>query len=152
MAPPCLAQINIARLRAPIDHPSVVPFVDALDRINRLAEESPGFVWRLQTEAGNATDIQAFDDPLMIVNMSVWRSVEDLRAYAYRSEHVAFFRRRAEWFHRLDGPAVALWWVADGDRPTPAEGRTRIEHLAAHGPSAFAFTFGRIFEPDLPAA
>jgi GNAT superfamily N-acetyltransferase len=138
-----VAQINLGTLIAPPDDPRVAAFMEALDRINAIADEAPGFVWRLQTEAGNATDIQMFDDPLRIVNMSVWESVDALKAYAYRSEHVDFFRRRAEWFEP-DAKQVALWHVADGEIPELDEALRRVAFLDTYGASAYSFGFGRV--------
>ena len=136
-----LAQINVARLRAPLDSPVVREFVEALEPINALAEASPGFLWRLQTEDGDATAIRAFDDDLVIVNLSVWTSVEALADFVYRSAHTGFLRRRREWFEKPSEPIHCLWWVADGAWPTVAEAVERLDHLRAHGPTDRAFTF-----------
>jgi hypothetical protein len=147
-----LAQINVARARAPLDHPSMAEFVANLDRINALAEASPGFVWRLQTEAGHATDIRAYSDPRMIVNMSVWETPAALAEFTYRSGHKGFFARRDEWFERLEGPHLALWWVPAGMTPSVEEGVERLDHLAGHGPTPRAFTFARRFPPPTDEA
>jgi heme-degrading monooxygenase HmoA len=137
-----LAQINVARLVAPIDAPEITEFVAALDPVNARADQAPGFVWRLQTEEGNATAIHAFDDPLVIVNLSVWESLEALEAFVYGDEgHRAVLRRRREWFERPAEAPTALWWIPAGTIPTVAEAATRLEHLRAHGPTAEAFTF-----------
>jgi hypothetical protein len=144
-----LAQLNIGKLVAPIGDPRVAEFIDALGSINALGESSPGFVWRLQDEAGNATSIRAFDDPDIIPNLTVWTSVEALKAFAYRSEHVDFFRRRAEWFQPGES-GVVLWWVSEGEIPTIAEARRRLEYLAANGPSPYAFGFGSVAPPPSP--
>jgi GNAT superfamily N-acetyltransferase len=138
-----VAQINLGTLIAPPDDPQVAPFMDALDRINAIADGAPGFVWRLQTDAGNATDIHMSDDPRRIVNMSVWESVETLKAYAYRSEHVDFFRRRGEWFEP-DAKQVALWHIADGEIPELDDALRRVAFLDTYGASAYAFRFGRV--------
>ena len=140
-----LAQINIGRLIAPVDDPRVAEFVAGLGPINALADQSPGFVWRLQSDSGNATDIAFNDDPTMLVNMSVWESLETLRNYTYRSEHVEFFRKRASWFQKLDKPHYCLWWVLAGHRPTVTEGRERIEHYQTHGATPFSFWFSQHF-------
>jgi ribosomal protein S18 acetylase RimI-like enzyme len=140
--PAQLAQINIGTMRAPVDDPMVAEFMDNLERINALADSAEGFVWRLQTESGNATSIQVFANPLELLNMSVWESVETLKAYVYQSGHVDFFRRRAEWFE-ADAKRVALWWVPQGHIPDPAEGIHRVEFLEKHGPSPYAFGFLR---------
>jgi len=136
-----LAQINIARLRAPLEDPATAEFVESLARINALADEAQGFVWRLQTEGGDASAIRAYDDELMIVNLSVWTSLEALAEYVYRSGHVAFLRRRREWFETSEDAHVALWWVQPGRRPDVAEGRERLARLRLHGPGPEAFTF-----------
>ena len=136
-----LAQINIGRLRASVDDPMIADFVANLDRVNAIADTSPGFVWRLVGEGNNATDIQPdADDPLMAMNMSVWESVAALGAFVYRSDHQPIMRRRAEWFEKLE-LYMALWWAPVGHTPTIAEGWAKIEHLRRHGPTAEAFTF-----------
>jgi hypothetical protein len=143
-----LAQVNIGRLRAPIDDPLVADFVAALDCINALADRAPGFVWRLQTEDGNATAIRPdADDDLLAINLSVWESVEALADYAYRSEHVTFMRRRREWFERMTGSYLALWWIPAGTIPTVPEAMDRIAHLDEQGPTPMAFTFKHRFGP-----
>ena len=137
-----LAQINIGRFRAPIDSPIMEGFRNQLDPINALADQSPGFVWRLQTEDGNATAIRAYaDDDLMAINLSVWESLESLRQFVYKSQHVLTLRDRHQWFEPLDGPILALWWIPAGSIPTVAEARQRLQHLAEHGPTPQAFTF-----------
>lgn len=143
-----LAQINLGTMVASVDDPRVAAFMEALDEINALADAAPGFVWRLQDDAGNATSIQLFEDPLALVNMSVWESVEQLRDYVYRSGHADFFRRRAEWF-RPEGKRVALWWVPAGSVPDAHDGVRRVEFLERHGPSPYAFGFARPMSPLL---
>ena len=143
-----IAQLNIARLRADRDDPMVAAFFAAIDPINAVADASPGFVWRLQEESGNATAIRPWDDDRLIVNMSVWASIEALEEYAYRSAHVEAMRRRREWFDRLDARYMALWWVPVGHIPTVDEGRARLEHLDRHGPTPVAFTFRQRFPAD----
>jgi hypothetical protein len=134
-----LAQVNIMRLRAPLDSPELAPFVAALDPVNALAEQAPGFVWRLQTADGNSTSLRIFDDPTLIVNMSTWRSVEALADYAYRSAHSEIMRRRREFALPIAEAYLALWWVPRGHQPTIAEAEERLRHLRAHGPTPFAF-------------
>src|SRR6185437_16531319 len=147
-----LAQINIGRLVAPPDDPRVADFVNALDEINALAERSPGFVWRLKSDSGNALDIRYRNDPLEALNMSVWESVESLLSYAYNSKHVEFFRRRAEWFEKHAKPHYCLWWVPEGHVPTVAEGIERLEHYREHGATEYAFWFSQRFpKPELVA-
>lgn len=138
-----LAQVNIAKARAPLDHPLMKGFVDQLDHINRLAEASPGFVWRLQTDEGDATSIRAFDDPLIIVNLSVWESVEALREYVYSGEHLNVLRSKREWMEKLSTPSLGLWWLPEGELPDVLMARQKLELLQAHGPSAEVFTFAR---------
>jgi Domain of unknown function (DUF3291) len=142
-----IAELNVARALAPLDKPLMADFVAGLDPINALADGSPGFVWRLATEDGDATSIRAYDDDLMIINMSVWESIDDLAEFVYRSGHVAVMRRRREWFERMR-VYLALWWVPEGHTPTIAEAQERLVHLEAHGPSPHAFTFKRRFAPD----
>jgi len=142
-----LAQVNIARARAPLDHPQLADFVALLDPINAIADASPGFVWRLQTDDGNATSLRIFDDDSMLVNMSVWTDVESLRRFVYQSRHLEVFKRRTEWFHRLAEVYLALWWIPAGAIPTVADAEERITHLRAHGPTPYAFNFASVYEP-----
>ncbi len=135
-----LAQINIGRLKAPMDAPETAGFADNLDRINALAETQPGFVWRLTGEGNNATDIHMFDDPLQLLNMSVWTDLDALAAFVYRSDHRGVMRRRAEWFHKME-LFMCLWWIPAGHEPTPQEGIARLDVLRRRGPSPEAFTF-----------
>ena len=145
-----LANVNIAKLRAPIDDPLIADFVAGLPTVNALADVAPGFVWRLQTDDGDATAIRAFPDPDVIVNLTVWESIEALKEFVYKGSHLDVFRRRGEWFHP-EGRALALWWIDAGTVPTVEEARERIEHLAAHGPTARAFTFASVFPPPAGA-
>lgn len=140
-----LAQINIARLIAPIDDPQIADFVGQLDQINALAESALGFVWRLQSTSGNATDIAYNDDPFVIVNMSVWESIEPLRNYVYASGHIKVFRDRARWFQKMSRPNYCLWWVPAGHLPTVAEGRERLEHYQRLGATPWSFWFSQEF-------
>jgi hypothetical protein len=141
MAAHHLAQVNLAILRAPLDSPELAGFVAQLDPINALADRSPGFVWRLQTEDGDATAIRAFDDQRVIVNLSVWASLATLRDFVYASRHLEVMRHRRAWFHRMADAYMALWWVPAGTIPTVAEARQRLELLARRGPGPGAFTF-----------
>jgi len=143
-----LAQLNVGRLRAPVDDPSIDGFRSNLDRVNALAESSPGFVWRLQDDSGNATNIKLFEDELEIINLSVWESIDALADFAYRSAHVELLRRRREYFEAPSQPILCLWWVPDGTIPTPHEAMDRLEQLRRHGPTPRAFTFRQRFEPD----
>jgi hypothetical protein len=143
-----LAQVNIGRLRAPVDDPAIAEFVAGLDRINALADSAPGFVWRLQTEDGNATAIRPDPgDEMVAINLSVWESVEALADFAYRSAHLAFLRRRAEWFERMASSYLAMWWIPAGTIPTVADAMDRVAHLDRHGPTPTAFTFRHRFAP-----
>jgi Domain of unknown function (DUF3291) len=144
-----LAQVNIGRLLAPVESAEIADFMAALDPINRLADASPGFIWRLQTEAGNATSIHSFDDDLIISNMSVWDSIESLRAFVYTSAHVAVMGRRREWFERYATAYMALWWVPSGHRPTIDEAKERLALLDREGPTPNAFTFRVPFDAPL---
>ena len=135
-----LAQLNIARLIHPLDAPQTADFTNNLDRINALAEAQDGFVWRLIGDGGNATDIRIMNDPMMIVNLSVWRDIESLSAFAYRTDHRQIMRRRREWFAAME-VFLALWWIPEGLIPWPTEAMARLDHLGCHGPTAQAFTF-----------
>ena len=140
-----LAQINIGRLVAPVDDPTIGEFVAQLESINALAEVAPGFVWRLQSSSGNATDVPYNDDPFVIVNMSVWESVDALRDYVYASRHVDVLRDRAKWFERMEKPHYCLWWIPAGIVPSVAEGRERLEHYQVKGATPFSFWFSQQF-------
>jgi hypothetical protein len=142
-----VAQLNVARLRAPLDAPELADFVAWLEPINALADRAPGFVWRLQTDDGDATSIRVFDDDMLIVNMSVWESIDALNAFVYRSDHKDVFARRKEWFERIDDAYVVLWWHPADEPPAVEEGARRLEHLRAHGPTPEAFTLRASFPP-----
>lgn len=142
-----LAQVNVARLRAPLDAPQIKDFVDGLAPLNALAEHSPGFAWRLQDEAGDATGIAYDPNPLLIVNLSVWRDVESLRAYAHSGPHLDYLKRRREWFENLATPHFCLWWTRTGVYPDPEEARARLKLLETGGAGAAAFTFTRVYGP-----
>lgn len=146
-----LAQINIARARAPLDQPLMGGFVEQLAPINALAERSPGFVWRLQDEAGDATSIQAFEDPLIIVNLSVWTSFAALKAYVYSGEHLEVMKGKRNWMEKMDGPSLALWWVPEGQWPSVETGKTALRMLRELGPSPAAFSFAQPFPAPLHA-
>ncbi|MFF8970357.1 DUF3291 domain-containing protein [Streptomyces sp. NPDC014995] len=144
-APFELAQVNISRLRFPLDSPELKDFVDALDPVNADAEAADGYVWRLQSEGGDATDIRVFGDDWLIVNMTVWRDADALTAYMYQGRHREMLARRREWFERVREAMTALWWVPAGHRPTVAEAEARLLHLRAHGPTPYAFTLRTSF-------
>jgi hypothetical protein len=148
-----LAQANVARMRAPLEEPPMEGFRSQLERINALADASPGFVWRLQSDEGDATAIRAYDDPMVLFNMSVWESLESLHAYVYRSEHVGPLRARRAWFQPAAGPSLVLWWVPAGHLPSVEEARAKLELLREHGPTPAAFTFRQPFPaPGAPAS
>jgi len=143
-----LAQLNIGVMKYPLDSPGMADFVGNLDRFNALAESSPGFVWRLQDEAGNATSLRPLGEKT-IVNMSVWKDIESLNNYAYRSEHVQIMKRRKEWFERMREAYLVLWWIRAGHRPDIHEAIARLDLLRAKGPTPEAFTFRQAFlSPD----
>ncbi|HEY5640213.1 MAG TPA: DUF3291 domain-containing protein [Dehalococcoidia bacterium] len=144
-----LAQYNIARLIAPLDDPRLEPFMEALDPLNRLADESPGFVWRHQTEEGNSTSIRVRGDPAIIINFSVWESADSLFDYAYKSDHAEIYRRRREFFELHERPYLVCWWIPAGHEPTVEEAEERLRHLEEHGPTPHAFTLKKRFPaPD----
>lgn len=140
-----LAQLNVARLLHDVDHPAIKEFVDGLDRVNAESEQSDGFVWRLQDDAGNATSFHLYSDPRHIVNLSVWRDVGSLMDFVQSELHLSFLKRRRSWFEKPTGPYAALWWIPEGHRPTVAEAQERLEHLQQNGVTEFAFTFREHF-------
>jgi hypothetical protein len=142
-----LAQLNIATMKYPLENERMAGFVNRLDEINTLAEDSPGFVWRLKDESGNATGISAFSDPMLIVNMSVWESPDLLKTYVYKSMHVEVMRSRKEWFHLMKDAYYVMWWIPAGHIPTVEEAKEKLELLREKGPSPEAFDFKNIFEP-----
>ncbi|MFI8894423.1 DUF3291 domain-containing protein [Streptomyces paradoxus] len=143
-----LAEVNIARLKAPLDSPQLKDFVDALDPVNADADAADGFVWRLQSDTGNATDVAVFGDSWLIINMSVWRDADSLTAYMYQGRHREMLARRREWFERVEEAMVTLWWVPAGHRPTVAEAESRLLHIRTHGPTPYAFTLRTQFPPQ----
>ncbi len=142
-----IAQFNVATALYPAEDPRMSGFYSRLDEVNSLAEESPGFVWRLQGESGDATDIRVGDDPLLIVNMSVWESAEALFDFAYRSAHRQVLGERRRWFRRPGSAYQVLWWIPAGHRPAVEEAMARLELLRSRGPSADAFTFKTKYPP-----
>lgn len=148
-----LAQINIGRLHHPLEAPESAEFAEALDRINKLAEESPGFVWRLTDEDGNSSSyvqVPGHEDPLDIVNFSVWEDLDSLKEFMYRTDHVGFLRRRTEWFQPSDQVVTALWWIPAGTIPDIVDAYDRLEHLRNHGPGERAWPLTKPLPP--PAA
>ncbi|WSY91993.1 DUF3291 domain-containing protein [Streptomyces sp. NBC_00873] len=147
-----LAQVNIARLTFPLDSPELKDFVDALDPVNAVADQAAGFIWRLQSETGNATDVPVFGDSWLIVNMSVWRDTDALTAFMYQGQHRELLARRREWFERVEEAMTALWWVPVGERPTVQDAEERLRILREHGPTDRAFTLRTSFPAPARAA
>lgn len=141
-----IAQVNIARMVAPIESPEMADFVGLLDEINELADKSPGFVWRLQTEEGDATGYRPYEDDKILVNLSVWETIEDLKNYVYKSAHGKVMQRRREWFEKFKGMYMVMWWVKAGHIPSVKEAKEKLEYLSEHGESELAFTFKQEFE------
>ena len=144
-----IAQVNIGRVRAPLEDPLMAGFVNRLDEVNALADRSPGFVWRLETSVGNATYFRPYpEDDRILVNMSVWETIDALRHYVYKTAHAELLRQRENWFEKFVGTYTALWWVPVGHRPGLDEAKKRLAHLEKRGPTQFAFTFKTTFPPD----
>ena len=143
-----IAQVNIGRVKGPLEDPVMAGFVARLEEINALADGSPGFVWRLQTSAGNATYFRPYDDDRLLLNMSVWETVDALKSYVYHTAHAELLRQRHAWFEKFAGAYAALWWGPAGHIPGIDEAKKRLAHLDAHGPTQFAFTFKSVFQPD----
>lgn len=139
-----LAQFNVARLKHPIDDPRIADFVANLDRINAVGERSPGFVWRLKDDSGNSIDLGGVDDPMIIPNMSVWESAEQLEEFVWQTVHARIYDRKAEWFEAQSEATFVMWWIEEGHRPELAEARERLEHLRAHGDSDEAFGWAHL--------
>jgi hypothetical protein len=146
-----LAQLNVASMKAPLDSPSMADFAGNLERINKLAEASPGYVWRLETDDSDATALRPLGENVL-VNLSVWVDIESLSRYVYQSSHVEIMRRRREWFDRMGAANLVLWWVPSGHRPTVREAIDRLEALRTQGPGPAAFTFAHAYGPPDPAA
>jgi Domain of unknown function (DUF3291) len=142
-----LAQFNIARMRAPLTDPQMNEFVAELEPVNALADQSPGFVWRLKSEEGDATAIRPYDDESILINLSVWESLAALRSFVYRTHHVEVMRKRENWFERMDEILIVLWWINAGNVPTVQEAKERLDYLRARGESPFAFSFKKRFLP-----
>ena len=145
-----LVQSNVAQMLGPIEDPVMAGFVERLEPLNALADASPGFVWRYQTDEGDATEVRVFNDELILFNMSVWESVEALENFVYRSNHVEALQKKAEWFERASRATLALWWIEVGHVPSVEEAKDRFDVLWREGPSAEAFTFrDRFPAPDV---
>ncbi len=143
-----LAQINIAQAQDEMDTPTMQGFVNRLEEINSIADNADGFIWRLQSEEGDTTSIRVFDDPLLLVNMSVWQDIASLKNYVYRTAHVELIQDREAWFNKIKPKHQALWWVPAGHIPSIEEGKERLDYLRKHGPSSHAFIFAKPFEPE----
>ena len=145
-----LAQLNVARMRAPLDSERMSEFREFLAPINALAERQPGFIWRLSdAEGGDATSLETpFPDDMVIVNLSVWREEASLRAFVYGTVHSYFVRERRRWFERMHTPHVAMWWVSPGTVPSLLDAKSRLDSVIEHGPTPRAFTLARGFGPD----
>jgi Domain of unknown function (DUF3291) len=143
-----VAQVNIGRIKGPLDSAVMAGFVRRLEEINALADRGPGFVWRLQTEEGNATYLRPYEDDRILLNMSVWETIEALRHYVYKTAHAELLRQRHEWFEKFAGAYTALWWVPAGHIPGIDEAKKRLAYLDKHGPTQFAFTFKNVFPAD----
>jgi hypothetical protein len=143
-----LAQLNIATAKYELEAPEIKEFMDNLDPINAIAESSKGYVWRLQDENGDATSIQFFDDPKIIVNMSVWESVDSLKNFMFRTHHKDFFKRKSEWFVKDAEDTYVLWWIPEGTLPTLEEAVEKLTYLRKHGDTPQAFTFKSNFTAD----
>ena len=133
-----LAQFNIARVRYPLDDPRMAEFVENVARVNALADQIEGFVWRLQDASGNAMSMTVYNDPAILPNLTLWANAQALERFVWQTVHGRFYRRREDWFEPIETPLV-LWWVAEGERPSLEDGVERLEHFKAHGPSEYAF-------------
>ncbi len=143
-----LAQLNIAKARAPLDDPQMAEFVENLEPVNTLADNSSGFVWRLQDDSGDATSINAFDDPAIIVNMSVWDSVDSLKRFLFKTHHLVYLKRKTEWFEKLPVASHVLWWIEVGHIPSLDEAKARLQYLRKNGESAYAFGINGKYDPS----
>jgi hypothetical protein len=145
-----IAQLNISRLAAPLDAPQMKEFVDFLEPVNKFAEESPGFVWRMKGQNGEASSLMAspFDDPMIVTNLTVWADIPSLQGFVYKSVHRYFLQSRKQWFARVDSSQVVMWWVAPGTIPTLADAKARLERLDRDGPTPSGFTFQKAFDPN----
>ena len=142
-----LAQLNLARLKAPKGDPLTDEFFKSIAPINALAEASPGFVWRLIGDVKDHTDIEYFLDPLMVVNISVWADLESFRHFVYKSGHVQYIKRKKEWMGKIEGAYAVMWWVPDGHEPTLTEAKEKIDLLRRDGPTPLAFDHHNVFPP-----
>ncbi|WP_137939932.1 DUF3291 domain-containing protein [Chitinivorax sp. B] len=142
-----LAQVNIAKTKAPMNDPSMQGYVEQITHLNHLADQSPGFIWRLQSDEGDATAIRLFDDPLIMINLSVWTSLDALTKYVYQGDHLQAVKQRKQWFEPQTSPRLALWWLPAGELPTPGQAKDKLMQLATQGATQTAFTFAHPFQP-----
>lgn len=143
-----LAQLNIATALAEMDSPVMKDFVDNLERINQLGEQSPGFVWRMKDDSGNATAIPVYDDPRIIANLTVWQDPESLKNFLFKTEHAQFLKRKKEWFEPVKEATYALWWIPAGHQPSLSEAKEKLAWLRQYGESAQAFSFKKLFPAE----
>ena len=145
-----IAQVNVAQAKADMESELMRGFVSRLDEINALADRADGFIWRLQEDSGSATAIRVFDDPLLLINMSVWANLEALKHYVYKSLHVELIKDREAWFNKMGESHQALWWISAGHIPSPEEARKKLEYIRKNGSSAEAFTFAKPYPMPMP--
>ena len=139
-----LAELNIGKFKYPVSDPRMAEFMDNLDRVNAIAERSPGFVWRLKGDNNNATDFRVGED--MAVNLSVWADAKSLEDYVFKTVHVQFYRKKAAWFDLMEKPHMVMWWVPEGHRPTLDEAYARLTKYQAEGASEDAFGWQEIMD------
>lgn len=142
-----IAQLNLAKAKYPLDDPRMKGFVDLLETVNKEGENSPGFIWILKDETGTAVNFNLFNDPSLLINLTVWENLEELKAFIYNGNHAKAFMQRRDWFEPLGKEHLALWWVPEGHIPTLEEAKQKMEKLWAEGPSAEVFTFKKIVTP-----
>ena len=143
-----IAEINIGRIKGvTIDDPVMKEFVDNLEKVNTLAETSEGFVWRLKDDADNATHFNPYHDEQVIINVSVWESIEALEHFMYKTVHVDFLKRRREWFQAFGKVYTAMWWIPKGEVPTLQEAVEKLDYLQKHGATEKVFDFRNKYLP-----
>ena len=143
-----IAQFNISIEKTTLDDPAMKDFVDSLERVNQMADQAEGFVWRLHDDSGNATAMRVYDDKRIIFNLSVWKSIEVLKQFVYNNQHMSLLKRRRDWFHQNPKRSYVLWWVPENHTPSVEEAKARLHHLQENGPTPFAFTFDQVFESE----
>ena len=140
-----LAQVNVGRIRAPLDDPMMADYIALRPIIDALARRSPGFIWRRNGAGSKAKETDLYDDQMIIANISVWATLEDYYNFVYKSQHLEVLNRRSEWFQPFEGPFHAMWWVPQGHLPTAEEARERLEYLRSYGETPYAFSFAKTF-------